>query len=402
MKPHIVLITNSCPFYGETFLRNELEHIPEDQTVSLFPILLKEPPATSDFFKSNIEVIPAMPSVRNRLWAALRSPVALLRYGEFPAVFKRKQPLRNLLKALKFAYLSESRAQAIHQWLLRHPQDKPLVFYSYWFYETAYTAARLHQMHAGSRFLSRCHGYDLYEVRHSNGYLPFRSYLLKQVDQLHTISEDGKRYLEDRTDHECRQKLCVSRLGTMEHGMNPDADEEVITVVSCSNLVDVKRVDRIINALQLCNCPIRWFHFGDGPLRQTLEAKAETLPSNIQWQFQGSVPNAALMDFYRSTHVDAFVNVSESEGVPVSIMEALSFGIPAIATNVGGTHEIVIDRHNGVLLDPQFDASTLAEAIMQCRDNPEYRQNARAIWVQLCDATANYTKFYHNISQPVP
>lgn len=399
MKPHIVLITNSCPFYGEVFLRNELDHIPENQTVTLFPIFLNGKADSSDFSRSNIEIVTAgsTPSVWNRLCAGLYSPIALLRYGELPAIFKRKQPLRNLLKALKFAYLGESRAQAIRQWLLRHHQDEPPVFYSYWFYEAAYTAARLRQMHPGSRFVSRCHGYDLYEIRHPNGYLPFRSFLLRQVDQLHAISEDGKRYLEDRYADVCR--LRISRLGTTDHGLNPTGDGDVITLVSCSNLVEVKRVDRIIDALKLCDRKIRWFHFGDGPLRQTLEEKARSLPSHIQWQFQGSVPNAELMEFYRATPVDAFLNVSESEGVPVSIMEALSFGIPAIATDVGGTHEIVIDRHNGILLDPQFRSSALAEAITQLPGNPKYRENARAIWIQTCDAASNYKKFYQEITQ---
>lgn len=43
------------------------------------------------------------------------------------------------------------------------------------------------------------------------------------------------------------------------------------------------------------------------------------------------------------------MNLSTSEGVPVSIMEVQSYGIPVIATNVGGTGEI-IDKDNGILL----------------------------------------------------
>ncbi|MFR4320263.1 MAG: glycosyltransferase [Blautia massiliensis (ex Durand et al. 2017)] len=44
------------------------------------------------------------------------------------------------------------------------------------------------------------------------------------------------------------------------------------------------------------------------------------------------------------------MNVSSSEGIPVSIMEATSFGIPGIATDAGGTKEIIRDKENGVLL----------------------------------------------------
>ena len=65
--------------------------------------------------------------------------------------------------------------------------------------------------------------------------------------------------------------------------------------------------------------------------------------------FMGYVPNVEIMQFMEESNVDVFINLSTSEGVPVSIMEAQSYGIPVIATNVGGTGEI-IDKDNGILL----------------------------------------------------
>ena len=57
-----------------------------------------------------------------------------------------------------------------------------------------------------------------------------------------------------------------------------------------------------------------------------------------------------------------FINVSSTEGIPVSIMEAMSFGIPVIATAVGGTPEIV-NNENGYLLSKDPSAKELAEVI---------------------------------------
>ena len=48
-----------------------------------------------------------------------------------------------------------------------------------------------------------------------------------------------------------------------------------------------------------------------------------------------------MLDYYKNNIIDIFINLSASEGIPVSIMDAISFGIPCIATNVGGTGEIV-------------------------------------------------------------
>lgn len=215
------------------------------------------------------------------------------------------------------------------------------------------------------------------------------------MDPLCPISLDGVAYIKERFPH-C--KLRLSRLGTMDHGLCNAEKGDVVTVASCSNLVDVKRVDLLIQGLALCDRPVRWYHFGDGPLMDSLKQQAASLPPHIQWQFMGSVPNGELMAFYKNTYVDAFLNVSSSEGIPVSVMEALSFGIPAIATDVGGTHEIVTDGHNGLLLPADPAPAAIAEAIFRLADEQKipYRANARTVWADRCDAAANYAQFYQD------
>jgi len=172
----------------------------------------------------------------------------------------------------------------------------------------------------------------------------------------------------------------------------------VLTIASCSNLVSVKRVDRMIDALSQYGGRVHWIHFGDGPLKEELEAQARKLPGNIGWRFAGARPNGEIMEFYRTNYIDVFVNVSESEGVPVSIMEALSFGIPVVATDVGGTHEIVEDGENGLLLKPDFEADELMKAVNAVVEMGENcRRRAREIWQEKCDAEKNYREFYQQI-----
>jgi len=48
------------------------------------------------------------------------------------------------------------------------------------------------------------------------------------------------------------------------------------------------------------------------------------------------------------------MNLSETEGIPVSIMEAQSAGVPILATNLGGTSEIV-NNENGFLVEKDFN-----------------------------------------------
>ena len=65
---------------------------------------------------------------------------------------------------------------------------------------------------------------------------------------------------------------------------------------------------------------------------------------------------------YLAGSINLFVSVSETEGLPVSIMEAISFGIPVMATDVGGCREIA-NAHTGVLISKDFDVKSVAEEI---------------------------------------
>jgi glycosyltransferase involved in cell wall biosynthesis len=79
-------------------------------------------------------------------------------------------------------------------------------------------------------------------------------------------------------------------------------------------------------------------------------------------------------------------------------MEAMSFGIPAIATNVGGVSEIVQDEKNGFLLEKDFTDTQLAERIRRCSEMPNevyqtYRKAARDYWEENFNAEKNYSDF---------
>lgn len=400
MKRKIILLCNTCPYGGEVFLRNELDYVPANQSVTLFPILATDSAAYSPLPEHiELQTVASRPAVWDYLTAGFKSFWALLRQRELAAVFRHKQPLRNFVKALKFGCVAESRVRRIRRWIDANAPGEPLLFYSYWLYEAAYVAARLKALYPGSRFVSRCHGFDLYQVRHPNGYLPYREYILSSADGVFPISDDGKAYISRIYGGKWDKKTQVMRLGTADHGLNPASSDSVVTLVSCSNLVEVKRVDRIIQALAQAEVPLRWYHFGDGELRRSLEDQAKALPAHVEWKFMGFVPNGELMDFYRTHHVDAFLNVSASEGVPVSIMEALSFGIPAVATDVGGTHEILEDGHNGRLLRPDFGSHDLLEAILEVAQSETMGPNVRRLWEQKCDAPVNYRRFYKYLEE---
>ncbi|MEI9852620.1 MAG: glycosyltransferase [Sphingomonas sp.] len=121
----------------------------------------------------------------------------------------------------------------------------------------------------------------------------------------------------------------------------PRAGDGVLRIVSCAAARPVKRLHRIAEALAYADVPVRWTHIGDGPELPRLRALAERLPAHVAVDLAGAVAPPEVPRRYQAHPYDLFLNVSESEGVPVSIMEAMAAGIPALATDVGGTRELV-------------------------------------------------------------
>jgi glycosyltransferase involved in cell wall biosynthesis len=83
---------------------------------------------------------------------------------------------------------------------------------------------------------------------------------------------------------------------------------------------------------------------------------------NISFQLMGNVKNEEIQKYYSLNQVDLFINVSEYEGIPISIMEAMAYGIPCLATNVGGVREIVNDD-NGFLLNKDTNYNQIISSI---------------------------------------
>jgi glycosyltransferase involved in cell wall biosynthesis len=185
-------------------------------------------------------------------------------------------------------------------------------------------------------------------------------------------------------------RVFINRLGTYDFGVNNLSNIKHIRVVTCSDMIPLKRIHLIVLALQKIEThDIEWIHFGDGPLFKELFEKTKYLPKNIKVDFVGRKHNHEIMEYYQNNYVDLFVNVSYFEGVPVSIMEAMSFGIPCFATKAGATNEIV-DNSVGMIVERDFDVLELAKFIVSVKANNHLRQNARNRWHNLSNANLNY------------
>lgn len=276
--------------------------------------------------------------------------------------------------------------------------------YSYWIEPTILFANKIIPSGKIKKCICRTHRWDLYSEENPLNYLAFQRKIIEFVDKLYVISENGICYLKKKYPDLVR-KMRISRLGTKNQGLNPKEQiDNILVVVSCSNIIPVKRVDLLIDSLSALDRgkKVKWIHFGTGQYEQKIKKYAkEKLSGKVIYDFRGQVSNTEIMQFYKENHVDIFINVSSSEGIPVSIMEAISFGIPVIATDVGGTSEIVSHESNGYLIAKDFEIDTLTEYIEKFRndviDTERIRKTSRLIWERKVFGDKNYNEFYENV-----
>lgn len=273
---------------------------------------------------------------------------------------------------------------------LRRALDDPeteTTVYSFWGLGPAlclpWLPSRVH------RTVVRLCGYDLYEER--SGYIPLRPVVLGDADAVLSVSQHGRDYLIDRYPWLRADGVHVSRLGTIDPGQPVDRDGGAgFVIVSCSAIIPLKRVDRILDALPLVTSrPLTWVHLGGGDGLESLRERVAATSTDATIDLRGVVAHSEVIEFYEQNRVDLFINVSTTEGIPVSVMEAMSFGIPIVATDVGGTSEIVgVDKGSGVLLDADFADSDLAAAIDSVLQQSDSFDSRRA-WERLSDADEN-------------
>ena len=267
--------------------------------------------------------------------------------------------------------------------------------YSYWADDMAIAAALAKRNGWVQRAWARAHGWDVYMSR--TGYLPFRRLLAEHLDALLFVSDHGRRYFESMFGARY-PSVGYSRLGTPAVTTVPLAPSETFTVLSCSRLIPLKRVERIAQALHRVMQPVRWIHIGDGPSRRIVRATCATLPTNVSVELRGTMSNADVMRTYEAERPSVFLSVSEAEGLPVSMMEAMSAGIPVIGSDVGGVKEIISHGRNGRLLAPDPDPSDVADAIelfagLAPLQHRQYAEAAWATWHTRFNAERNFARF---------
>lgn len=316
-----------------------------------------------------------------------------------------------LLRLIKFVGDTEIRREWAKNWIENKSIDiSNSLFYSFWFTQIAMGLGLLRETCPNIRIISRAHGYDIYEERYHPPYFPCRIETLKRTDALFLASLDAHRYMEEKYPA-FSQKYHTAHLGVNPPGfLTQSSKDNIFRIVSCSSIIPLKRVELLAESITLAaktrpQQQLQWVHFGDGKRKKHVEKIIDQFPPSAKAELKGWVPNKEILAYYEHHPVDIFVNLSTTEGgAPVSIQEAISCGIPVIATNVGGNPEIVSEE-NGILLKADPTPAEIAEAFFALIDNPdlasEKRRGSINIWNERYNASKNFNKFARQIASLV-
>lgn len=394
----IFIFTENFPYgSGEGFLESEFNFINQKANVVLFPLnhhglhkrSFVDERLVNNCSNNNLENAPITLKL---IFSCIK--IILFEFfnsGKKFAVIKRSRWLFAMLRKANVL------ADKIQQFENQNP--KQIVYYSYWMNDWALALALLKKRGAIDSFIFRVLGYDIYDERHPNNYLPFRYFIYSQCKNVFAVSKTSMSYIKGKGMFE--DKIKYAYLGTVDFGLSPSVDNGSFLIVSCSRLIPLKRNILIPKILKECNENITWIHIGSGPELENLLSEAKSLPKNVTFKNLPHFPSHHdLINFYQENAIDLFLHVSESEGLGVVHLEALSFGIPVFTTKVGGASEFINDL-NGKLFDVEFDPKSVANLIKnqisKGKVNKTTREIIKATWASEFEANRVYEKYYQEI-----
>ncbi len=419
---NIVLFTKQFPYgYAETYLENELGVLSEEfDKIYIFPFdeyqfddqNKREVPGNVSVIKStegNQKPLSFFQKIQREF--ACRS-ILLSEIAAGREAKKHRLRKKEILASLRHSYSSAL--------LLNELVDSSeMVFYNYWLHRGVIISQLYNQIWKKRvPICSRAHSLDLYhsdwlriESDKEEKFLAFETFKIKACDKVYSISNHGFNHFY-HTFPDCTDKFDLARLGTKSsanfeniQSSHESPNDDIYTLVTCSGLTENKRMTLMPEILKnITKVNVHWIHFGPGSKEniELIEDKLERYGKKDNFTFKGRVANSEIHQFYQSNRVDFFCNISYLEGIPVTLMEASSYGIPLIGTKTIGNPEIVNDK-NGILIPVDFDSAELAREIEKTLINKELHQQMRKKSLEMhqenYDAEKNYKKFAQNLKE---
>ncbi len=266
--------------------------------------------------------------------------------------------------------------------------SRPDAVLACWAYPDGWAAARLARS-LGIPCAIKVHGSDLLSPAPGSARAVRTGEALRGADRIIAVSAGlAERAIALGADP---ARVSVVRNGVDRQRFHPgsradarrelDLDPDAEILLFAGNLVRVKAPDVLLEAFARIadgRPRTRCLFVGDGPMRRELERSASRRGIDRRVRCVGAVPLAAMPSWLRAA--DLLVVPSRSEGIPNVLLEASACGTPWIATDVGGTRELLAAEDAPHRLVPPENPMALARAIVGALDRPRAAELPAASW----------------------
>jgi teichuronic acid biosynthesis glycosyltransferase TuaC len=306
---------------------------------------------------------------------------------------RNKSPLLDSHAGRRVNYLSVPSMKApgftskrLSNQLLRFiPGSENRILHLHWIYPSGLTIPDLSKK--GYKTVLHIHGSDWYKTIGKPGFAPLIEQSLQSAE---TICVSGSRLKADILERFPALQIRVlgNFIDTGQFSLPVSGtarfakdrlrfDPEKFHFLTIANLRHEKGVDLLLDAVHKLNRSDVCFHIigqpAEGRFAGLIETKLKKLePGRVI--IHTPVPRGELVEWYHAA--DAYLLPSRSEGFNVSLLEALSTGLPVIATNVGGAGQ-VLGQNRGILIEPE-DPDKIRDAILRMIENRDEFQPEEA------------------------
>jgi glycosyltransferase involved in cell wall biosynthesis len=196
---------------------------------------------------------------------------------------------------------------------------------------------------------------------------PLIKIIWEKADAVISNSE-GLKDLARKTNPDQKIGIIYNGVDTQNFQLDPlgfsgSSNSHVFRILCISRLTERKGIRYLIEAMKLLvpKYPlIRLKIVGEGDAKEALEEQVEKLGLREKVEFAGRIKHDKLPKIYSDSQI--FVLPSLNEGMSNTMLEALASGLPIIATDTGGTKELVEDGGNGFIVNMR-DGQDIAEKI---------------------------------------
>lgn len=348
----IIIFTYTYPMGNleDTFIKFELSKLSENfEKIEIIPLknFDREIKLNKENIKVNLELSKKLNIKNVILYFFSQTIFSLNFYKEIKKnIFKKKFFIK-----LKMIIMEITQSEIAFNWILKNKMKshEKQIFYSFWSNFLLLTFKKLKEV-KDIKTISRALGSDLNGFIKDDDYVPFIDTKFATLNKIILLGDYQKNKLKK---FNLDNQIEIAPLGVFPQTKNTGNKiflNEPITFVSCGNLIEIKNNSLMIDFLKkfskMTNKKIRYIMIGKGVLKNQIIKKIKNY-NNIIFEYHEYIDN--FVNFLKKNEVHFFLNFSSQEGMPFTIMEAMSCGIPTIASNIPPNKYLV--NENGFLFN---------------------------------------------------